>query len=204
MERWEEIYKKEGKVFEETHPAMSWLMLLFRERGVIRVLDLGSGSGRHTVLLAENKFQVYGVDASPTGVETTKRTLTAKEQKADVRVADIYGRLPYSDGFFDAIVSIQTLHHNTLGKIKNLIGEIERVLSRGGYIFVTVPSKMNQAEKFEPIEDGTYLPLDGRERGLPHHFFTKEEILRLFSGFEIEEIFVDQVEHYAFRGMKKN
>ncbi len=204
MERWEEIYKKEGKVFEETHPAMSWLMLLFRERGVIRVLDLGSGSGRHTVLLAENKFQVYGVDASPTGVETTKRTLTAKEQKADVRVADIYGRLPYSDGFFDAIVSIQTLHHNTLGKIKNLIGEIERVLSRGGYIFVTVPSKMNQAEKFKPIEDGTYIPLDGRERGLPHRFFTKEEILRLFSGFEIEEIFVDQVEHYAFRGMKKN
>ena len=80
MERSEEIYKKEGKVFEETHPAMSWLMLLFRKRGVIRVLDLGSGSGRHTVLLAYNKFQVYGVDASPTGLETTKRTLTAKER----------------------------------------------------------------------------------------------------------------------------
>ena len=69
---------------------------------------------------------------------------------------------------------------------------------------MTVPTKMNQAEKFKPIEDGTYVPLDCRERALPHHFFTKEEILRLFSGFEIEEIFIDQVEHYAFRGMKKN
>jgi len=204
MEGWEEIYRKEGRVFEETHPAMGWLMLLFRERGVTRVLDLGSGCGRHTVLLAENKFQTYGIDISSTGVEITKQALIAKELKADVRVADIYERLPYPDGFFDAILSIQTLHHNTLDRIKKLTGEMERILSRGGYIFATVPSKMNQAEKFRLVERGTYIPLDGREKGLPHHFFTKEEILKLFSSFEIEEIFVDQIEHYAFRGIKKN
>lgn len=204
IEGWEEVYRKEGKVFEETHPAMSWLMLLFRERGIVCVLDLGSGSGRHTVLLAENKFLAYGIDISPTGVEITRQTLMEKRLLADVRVADIYEKLPYSDGFFDAIISIQALHHNTLDKIKKLIGEMERVLSSGGYIFVTVPSKMNQAENFKLIEERTYIPLDGREKGLPHHFFTKEEIVKLFSNFEIEEIFVDHMEHYAFRGIKKN
>jgi len=204
MEGWEEVYKKEGKVFEETHPAMSWLMILFKERGVKRVLDLGSGSGRHTVLLAENKFQVHGIDVSPTGVKITKQTLAEEGLKADVRVADIYERLPYPDGFFDAIISIQTLHHNTLENIKKLVVEMERILSRGGYIFITVPSKMNQADEFRMIEERTYIPLDGREKDLPHHFFTKEEIVQLFSDFEIEEIYVDQIEHYAFRGIKKN
>jgi SAM-dependent methyltransferase len=204
MEGWEEVYRREGRVFEETHSAMSGLMVLFREKGVTRVLDLGSGSGRHTLLLAENRFEVYGIDISSTGVEITRQTLMEKKLKADVKVGNIYEKLPYLDGFFDAIISVQTLHHNTTDKIRKLIGEMERILSSGGYIFVTVPSKMNQADKFKLIEKGTYMPLDGREKGLPHHFFTREEIVKLFSNFEIEEIHIDQMEHYAFRGIKKN
>ena len=203
MGGWEEVYKREGKVFEEAHSAMEGLMSLFRKKRVKRVLDLGSGTGRHLVLLAENGFEAYGIDISPTGVRFTEQVLKEKKLKADVRVGNIYERLPYPDGFFDAIISVQTLHHNTAEKIRELIGEMERVLSRGGYVFVTVPSKMNQAEKFKLIEEGTYVPLDGREKGLPHHFFTKEEIRRMFSNFKIEEIYVDEAEHYAFQGAKK-
>ena len=118
--------------------------------------------------------------------------LMEKKLEADVRVGDIYEKLPYLDDFFDAIISIQTLHHNTVTKIKKLIGEMERILSNGGYILVTVPSKMNQAEKFKLIEKGTYVPLDGREKGLPHHFFTRQEIAELFSNFDIEEMYIDQ------------
>lgn len=203
MERWDKAYREEGNVFSEPHPAIKKLIKLFKERKIESILDLGSGTGRNLVLLAENGFEVYGLDISPTGVEITKKLLMEKGLKAKVEAGNIYEPLPFVDGFFDAIISIQTLHHNTTEKIKVLIQEMERVLSSKGTIFVTVPSKMNQAEKFTLIEDKTYLPLDGREKDLPHHFFSRRDIRNLFSNFKIKEIYIDDAEHYAFLGIKK-
>lgn len=203
MDSWEEVYKKEGRFFENPHHAIKDLMIIFKERGVKRILDLGSGSGRHTVLIAENGFEVYALDLSLTGVEITQQMLKERKLKAQLKVGNIYERLPYHDDFFDAIISVQTLHHNTLEKINELVDEIERILVKGGYIFVTVPAKMNQATNFKMVEEGTYIPLDGREKGLLHHFFSREEIVKVFSNFNIKKLYIDDVDHYAFLGTKK-
>lgn len=200
---WEEIYQKEGRVFTRVHPDMQELLTLLKEKRVKRVLDLGCGTGRHTLLLAKNRFQVYGIDISLEGVNNTRQTLNKVGLKANVSVGNIYKKLPYPDSFFDAIISIQTLHHSTTKEIKKLIGEIERILSSNGCIFITVPSKMNQAKKFKKIEGGTFMPLNGKEKNLPHHYFTREEIRRMFSNFIINKIYIDDVNHYAFFGIKK-
>ena len=46
----------------EPHPEMHRVAGLLRTRGVKRVLDLGSGGGRHTIYLASIGFDVYGLD----------------------------------------------------------------------------------------------------------------------------------------------
>ena len=54
-----------------------------------RALDLGCGTGVHTIFLAENGFTVMGVDISPIGVDTTRRRLVEAGLTADLAVASI-------------------------------------------------------------------------------------------------------------------
>jgi SAM-dependent methyltransferase len=58
-------------------------------RAGTRALDLGCGTGVHSVFLAENGFSVVGVDSSPIAVETTGRRLAERGLKADLAVASI-------------------------------------------------------------------------------------------------------------------
>lgn len=88
-------------------------------------------------------------------------------------------------------------------EIKNTISEIKRVVRKFGIIFITVPTVKRQAKEYEEIEPGTFVPLDGQEKGLPHHFFTIEELHEFFSGFDILEIKKDKTDHYCLLGRKQ-
>ena len=87
------------------------------------------------------------------------------------------------------------------------INEIERILKSKGIIYITFPrlgggSKIDSWELKE-IEKGTYIPQAGREKGLPHHFFTIEEINEEFKSFNLLEIYDDRTNHRAILGIKK-
>ena len=40
------------------------------------------------------------------------------------------------DSFFDAVVSVQVIHHADMATIRGIVAEIGRVLKKGGLIFV--------------------------------------------------------------------
>ena len=111
--------------------------------------------------------------------------------------------LPYEDEFFDALISVQVIHHGMLAGIRSLIREMTRVLKPQGLIFITVPKLKNQGKKFEQVEANTFVPLDGRERGLPHHYFTEESLMKEFRDYFIKSIHLDEIMHYCLIGFKK-
>jgi hypothetical protein len=45
--------------------------------------------------------------------------------------------------------------------------------------------------------------LDGPERGLPHHYFTPEELGKVFEGYDIEDIHLDERDHYCLMAFKE-
>ena len=112
-------------------------------------------------------------------------------------------QFPYQNNFFDAIISIQVIHHAKLAKIKKIISEIERVIKPNGFIFITVPKHKNQAKEYKKIAPNTYIPLDGWEKGLHHYYFTPEKLREVFRNFKIESIKTDKTGHYALSGIKK-
>jgi SAM-dependent methyltransferase len=118
-------------------------------------------------------------------------------------------RLQYEDGFFDAVISVQVIHHADSATIRRIVEEIARILRAGGLLFVTVPQLKDGGPyawwgtNFEQVEPHTFVPLDGPEKGLLHHYFTVEELREVFGGFDIADIHIDSVDHYCVLGFKR-
>jgi SAM-dependent methyltransferase len=136
-------------------------------------------------------------------VEITRNWLKNEGLTANLQVQSMTDALPYADNFFDAIISIQVIHHAALADIKRIVGEMTRLLRRGGFIFVTVPAVINQDITYQQIEPNTLIPQEGLEKGLPHHYFIPEELRAVFREFEITDIHVDSVEHYCMSAFKR-
>lgn len=182
---------------------MPQLIEQMERRGARTILDLGCGSGRHLVHLASHGFEVHGVDSSRHAVRLAREWLESRQLRAHVILHDITAPLPYSSEYFDAVISIQVVHHAVSETIQRIVREIERVAKPQALIFVTVPRARNQASRFEEIEPGTLVPLDGPEKGLPHHFFTAEELASMFSNFNRFDLHVDRADHLCFTGTKR-
>jgi ubiquinone/menaquinone biosynthesis C-methylase UbiE len=219
MKQWNEGFKKYGRIFLKPQEDVIKIEKLFKKHGVKRVLDLGCGSGRHVVYLVKCGFDVYGIDIAEAGIKLTKEWLKEEELKANLKVGNIYEKLPYKDNFFDAVISTQSLHHERIENIRKAIREIERVLVTGGIIFITF--RKRKFRKFYPnqtiierygkqkydyrvIDRRTYVPIDGGEMGLVHYLFNKELIRKEFKDFQIPRIWVDsERRHYCFLGELK-
>jgi ubiquinone/menaquinone biosynthesis C-methylase UbiE len=185
---WNANYEREGDIFEKIQEDMPEVLELLKEKGVKNVLDLGCGTGRHSVFLGENGMNVSGMDYSVEGVKRTQEKMAEKGLAGDFRQGDMHERLPYDDASFDAIVSTQTINHGTIEQIRDLIKEMERVLTPNGIIFLTTGlgeegSKGGRGTD-KKIAPHTFVPTEGTEKGLPHYYFDEERLAQEFNAFK--------------------
>jgi cyclopropane fatty-acyl-phospholipid synthase-like methyltransferase len=205
MGDWESIFREKGKFFSLPYENMGKIVKLMKKYKIKRVLDLGCGSGRNTLYLAKNGFDVYGMDNSKSGLRYTKECLIKSNLKAKLKNASCYKRFPYKNNFFDAVISIQVIHHAKIDEIKFCISEIERILKPDGLVFITVPkAKKNKfRSKVKMIAPRTFIPLDGIETGLPHYHFSKDLFKKSLKNFRILNLYTDRYNHYCFIGKIK-
>ncbi|KKN07089.1 hypothetical protein LCGC14_1070740 [marine sediment metagenome] len=206
MPDWNDIFSKKGKVFTAPHSDMERIVRIFKNKRVQKVLDLGCGTGRHLIYLSKKGFDVYGFDASPKALSLATQWLEEENLNVELKLARMEEQFPYDDDYFDAIISIQVIHHNKIREILKTIGEIERILKKEGLIFITFPKlgkTWEQSANLKEVEKGTYVPQKGKEKGLLHHFFTIEEIHNTFSSFDLIKIYPDGKNHRAIFGIKK-
>ncbi len=103
------------------------------------VLDLGSGTGWSSVLLAEAGYRPTGVDIAPGNVEIARRHaerwgIDARFETADFDTLDL-------DRTFDAALMFDALHH-----VDNPAAVVERIarhLKPGGWVLFGEPSLLH-------------------------------------------------------------
>jgi len=207
--QWNTIYKEEGKSYryysiEKPHRDLGRVIGVFKRNKIRRVLDLGCGAGRNLVPLAES-FDAYGTDLSKEGLKLAKEALDKKGRKATLKQADMFGKLPFKDGFFDGLVCVQALQHGKKGQIMKAIGEIKRVLSPNGLVFVTLSGRISEGKvryllvkTAKRIAPHTYVPTLGNEAGLVHFIYTKKLIFEHFRSFSIDTLWKDERDYYCF------
>ena len=201
MPDWDKIFTERGRVFTEPHSDIERFVTMVHDNDGSRILDLGCGTGRHVVHLARLGFDVYAFDASPKALSMTQEWLANEKLEANLCRHQMEEPFPYDDNFFDAIISVQVIHHNLMKNIKKTINELERVLRSKGLLFVTFPvlhpGPVSEEDDWElvEVEEGTYIPQKGWESGIPHHYFTLEEIPIEFEAFNIQDIYLDETGH---------
>jgi SAM-dependent methyltransferase len=111
-----------------------------------RLLDLGSGGGRHAFEAMRRGARVVALDAAAGEVEGVLAMMAALHagDGATVRsggtgaaVAGDARSLPFPDGCFDRIIAAEVLEH--IHDDATAISELARVLRPGGSLAVTVP-----------------------------------------------------------------
>ena len=185
---WEQIYQNEGRGDENPFPRFYEVVESFKGFGCSRILDLGCGSGRHFLHLAQEGFRVVGMDISPTALRLTQEWVDNEDYEPLLVLADMRMPLPFKSSSFDGVFSTQVIHHARMVRVRRTIQETFRVLGSGGAAFITVSGGRDEGIPYKEIEPGTIIPLSGSERGLPHRIFTESDLRVEFSNFQIEEV----------------
>ncbi len=102
----------------------------------LRVLDLGSGTGKNAQYLAELGNTVIGLEISETAVALARKRAGEDRVHVDYRVFDIGSPLPFADGSFDLVLDVMTSNSLNERERTTYLTETARVLRQGGHFFV--------------------------------------------------------------------
>ena len=154
-DRWAEIYDGEGNpLIAMEEPVVDRLL---GEIAGLDVVDVGCGTGRHALRLAERGANVVGVDFSD-GMLARAR---AKERASAVRwvVHDVTRPpLPLPAHAFDRVLCALVLDH--IGDLAAFFAELGRLSRADGRIVVTV---MHPAMMLKGIQARFHDPASGRD-----------------------------------------
>ena len=142
--------------YEHVHRYL-WAAELVRGR---RVLDLGSGEGFGSALLARSASGVHGVDIDPMAVQHAGASYAAPNlsfEVADARRLDVF-----EEASFEAVVCFEVIEH--LREQEALLDGVARVLTPDGLLIVSTPDR-------EAYNRATGEPNDFHERELSEKEF---------------------------------
>jgi SAM-dependent methyltransferase len=156
-----EVYDRFAELTGE--PLLHWLRSVLPHQGA-QALDLGCGSGRHTVLLADRFEEVVAVDLSRPMVELAR----AKRARPNIVYveSDLRAVTPERDGPFDLVLSVHTLHHVT--GLEAVLQQIRSLVGPGGLVvLVDIVDRRGRTPRWRRyLEAARRLPADLMQRGL--------------------------------------
>lgn len=102
-----------------------------------RVMDLGCGNGSFAVALAQDGFDVVGVDQSVTGLAFARESAREANVACQLVPGSVYDDLSETHGYFDVVVSLEVIEHlfSPLAYAKT----VEKLLKPDGVAIISTP-----------------------------------------------------------------
>lgn len=182
-----------------------WLKKEYKKKGErldlegMRVLDLGSGTGRNAYYFAKEGAQVTGLEFSPTALQMAKRFAKDGSLDIDYRLQSIGDHYPLPDESIDIALDVTSSNSLSDAERKVYVSELSRVLKPGGYLFVRALSFEGDSHakelvrRFPGPDPDTYVHPD---LGVVEKVFSRESFRAVYGpAFVIREL--ERTQHYA-------
>jgi len=124
--------------------------LLWRNFRVRTALDVGCATGYLVEVLRERGVDAQGCDLSEFAIDHATPGAVGH-----VRVANLFAGLPWPDGAFELVTTLEILEHLPPDRVPDALHELARVCR--GYLYATIPS-------FGPNRSGPDGHLEGKVR----------------------------------------
>jgi SAM-dependent methyltransferase len=138
-----------------------------------KILNIGSWTGPYELLIYEDAASITSTDIEQKALNVLKKNLPkVKTVKAPSH------KLPFNNEAFDVATFFDVIEHIPIGYELATLWEINRVLKKGGYLFLATVSKNFWSDVLDPA-----YWLAG------HRHYTKEQLLTMLSdaGFKEEQ-----------------
>jgi len=156
------------------------------------LLDLGCGEG---ALLEAINMNGFGADLNP-----ERLALSVKKNLPVVLATG--EQLPFSDGTFQTVISMEVLEH--VPKMEVMLKDVRRVLNEGGVWVVSVPS-VTLRSRYEMWREKRPYYCDSDEHyrefsavllgGFEHRFMLTSEFKKMFEDYDFDVIQQDGVRY---------
>lgn len=188
-EEYDERIPGSGPV-DELFTSTEFDFILRNVRASDQVLDMGCGTGRFTVPLAERVAAVTGLDISSQMLSVNQGKLTERGLRATLREGDMTA-LPFPDASFSVVVSMLALMHIPLQDRQVAFREAARVLKPGGRLLIGVKNavfeRLFSGDRFATVDvtdvDAGELVFTEtkaeQEFTAPWHSFAPDDLARL-------------------------
>ncbi len=151
------------------------------------VLDIGCGRGRHLSYLSDHGCIIIATDFSFTALQHCSTQLRRDKKKIFFVNNDV-AQLCFRRESFDAVIATNSLHYNTLNKIRKSIREIHAVLKPYGWLAASFASSSMLYRNGLEIEKNTFIR-EAQGTSVIQHFFDEQEIKSLFGRFTIVKMY---------------
>jgi ubiquinone/menaquinone biosynthesis C-methylase UbiE len=107
---------------------------MLKKRSTIKILEVGCGGGNNLVMLSNEGFDFYALDASLKSLDIVKKRLNGKFDSQKIKHG-FFTNIPFENNFFDAVIDRASVGCNLSKDLPDIFNEIHRVLKPSGKFF---------------------------------------------------------------------
>lgn len=151
-----------------------------------KLLEVGCGVGNNLVFARwQFGFDVYGIDRSPTAIALAKKRFEKHDLRFEALEQGDVISLNFDDDYFDVVIDRAAIQHNIFENARRIVSEIHRVLKPSGLFYSSLTSDSHYLfGKGKHCGGGGDYLFSEENEGI-RHFYSRSEVLEIFSGFEI-------------------
>jgi len=198
MREWDDEYRRSGmpSSFRDDPSGVvvwlveNWMRLDGVERAPGRGLDVGCGTARNTVYLAQRGARMTGIDISEAAIAAGRKRAEEAGVDAQLSVHDLTGGLPSADGEMDVVLDVFVYKHLLDPGVREAYrAEILRALAPQGRLLVSLAEPSDGYYSGCPPFDGPGGPnaVVDPVVGVGSVLFSLEELVaEMGAGFSLE------------------